>query len=110
MKNYSTYLVTFPYTIEFTLPDDNQTTKVTVESQSQVLRFGQNKDDVRGQMVLDHHFGKSTYAKHLLNIVQSKLWNVDPKDVDVQYTDQIQVEPMTDQQIKDFEDECLSDE
>jgi hypothetical protein len=108
MNQHSTYLVTFPYTVEFTLPKDGHITKVTIETQSQTVRFGQSEDDVEGQMSLDHHYGKSTYAKHLIDFSFDQLIHIDPKATEVRYGEGMQIETMTEQEILEFKEECLS--
>ena len=50
---YSTYRVQFPYTCSFTIPDDGHDTRVTIESKSEVLRYGKDEEDIQLQMQLD---------------------------------------------------------
>ena len=57
---YSTYLVQFPYTCSFTIPDDGNVTRVTIESRSEVLRYGRNNHDMELQTKLDQEHGRHT--------------------------------------------------
>ena len=66
---YSTYRVEFPYTCSFTIPDDGHDTRVTIDSRSEVLRYGKNEEDIQLQMQLDLEQGTSTYSKLLIKWV-----------------------------------------
>ena len=107
---YSTYRVEFPYTCSFTIPDDGHDTRVTIESKSEVLRYGKDEEDIQLQMQLDLEQGTSTYSNHLIKWVNERLWDIDPREVDVTYGDYITVEPMTNEQIEEFKEDCLNEE
>ena len=107
---YSTYRVEFPYTCSFTIPDDGNVTTVTIESRSEMVRYGRDDHDVELQMELDQEHGKPTYAKHLLKWVGDRLGNIDPREVTVSYGDNPTIEPMTDEDIDEFREGCLNDE
>ena len=106
---YSTYRVEFPYTCSFTIPDDGHDTRVTIESKSEVLRYGKDEEDIQLQMLLDLEQGTSTYSNHLIKWVNERLWDIDPREVDVTYGDNITVEPMTKEQIEEFKEDCLNE-
>ena len=107
---YSTYLVQFPYTCFLTIPDDGNVTKVTIESRSEVMRYGRNEDDIKHQMELDQAHGRPTYAKHLIEWVSDRLWNIDPREVNVTYGDDHTINLMTEEEIDEFREGCLNDE
>ena len=107
---YSTYSVQFPYTVSFRFPDDAHHTSITIDSTSEVLRYGRDEHDIHHQMELDQAHGKSTYAKHLINWVSSRLSEIDPREVNVTYGDTFTIEIMTDEQIDQFREDCLNDE
>ena len=107
---YSTYLVQFPYTCSFTIPDDGNVTRVTIESRSEVLRYGRNTHDMELQTELDQEHGKSTYAKHLIEWTRDRMHTIDPREVEVSYGDDLTIELMTNEQINEFREGCLNDE
>ena len=107
---YSTYLVQFPYTCSFTIPDDGNVTRVTIESRSEVLRYGSDVSDVHYQMELDQQHGKPTYAKHLVEWTRDRMHSIDPKDVSVTYGDIPHIEMMSNEDIEEFTEGCLNDE
>ena len=107
---YSTYLVQFPYTCSFTIPDDGNVTRVTIESRSEVLRYGRDTHDMNLQMNLDQEHGKLTYAKHLIEWTRDRMHTIDPREVTVTYGDNPTIELMTNEQIEEFREGCLNDE
>ena len=107
---YSTYLVQFPYTCSFTIPDDGNMTTVTIESRSEVLRYGRDNHDMELQTELDQEYAKSTYAKHLIEWTRDRMHTIDPREVTVTYGDNPTIELMTNEQIEEFREGCLNDE
>ena len=107
---YSTYLVQFPYTVSYSFPDDDHHTCITIESTSQVLRYGKNRYDMELQTQLDQDHSRHTFAKHLMKWVSSRMGEIDPREVTVTYGDDIKIDLMTNDQIDEFREGCLNDE
>ena len=107
---YSTYRVEFPYTCSFTIPDDGNITRVTIESRSEVLRYGRDEHDINLQLELDQEHGKLTYAKHILDWVGDRTGSVDPKKVDVSYGESHFITPMNNKIIQWFTEKILENE
>jgi hypothetical protein len=59
---------------------------------------------------LDQDHGRSTYSKHIIDWVSSRLWNINPRDVSITYGDKLQIDLMTDEEIEEFREACLDDE
>jgi len=106
---YSTYLVQFPYTCSFTIPEDGNVTRVTIESRSEMVRYGRDEHDIKLQMELDQEHGKPTYAKHLMGWTRDRMHSIDPREVTVTYGDNPTIEFMTKEQIDEFREGCLDD-
>ena len=107
---YSTYLVQFPYTCVFTIPHDGNVTRVTIDSRSEVMRYGRTEHDIKLQMELDQDHGKPTFAKHLIEWVSDRIGSIDPREATITYGNSTTIELMTDEQIDDFREGCLIDE
>ena len=107
---YSTYLVQFPYSCIFTIPQDGNVTRVTIDSRSEVMRYGKNEHDIKLQMELDQAHGKATYATHILKWVGDRISTIDPREPTVTYGTSTTIELMSDQQIDNFREGCLKDE
>ena len=108
-KLYQTYKVQFPYKVSFSFPDDDHHTQITIESVSDVVRYGSSKDDIQSQMILDKEYGKPTYAKHLSEWVREHLWGIDPRDMTVTYGDNSSIERMSETDISEFIAGCLDE-
>jgi len=106
---YRTYSVQFPYTVSFSFPDDDHQTQITIESRSEILRYGRDEQDIHHQMELDQTHGEPTYAKHIIDWVSDRLGNIDPRETTVTYGDNLTIEMMTDEQIDQFRQDCLND-
>jgi hypothetical protein len=109
-ESHSTFSVKFPYQVTFTFPDDDHNTTITIDTTSEILRYGRDEEDILLQMKLDHHHSRSTYAKHIVNWVSDRLGNINPREVNLIYGDTPTIELMTDDQIDEFREGCLNDE
>ena len=107
---YRTYSVKFPYTVSFRFPDDGHHTQITIQSTSEILRYGRDEQDIHHQMELDQAHGEPTYAKHLINWVSDRLGNINPREATVTYGTNPTIEIMTDEQIDEFRQDCINDE
>ena len=111
MENpYSAYSVKFPYTVSFSFPDDDHNTRITIASTSVLLSYGRDETDIFHQMKMDQEHSHATHAKHLINWIDSRLWNIDPREVKVTYGDGHTIKLMTDEEIDEFREDCLNDE
>ena len=84
---YRAYSVQLPSSVSFTIPDDGHHTKITIESRSEILRYGRDEQDIYLQMELDQTHGRPTYAKHLIRWVSDRLGNINPREATVTYGD-----------------------
>jgi hypothetical protein len=107
---YRPYRVIFPYEVRLTIPDDGHNTEITIRTRSEEVRFGRNQKDILLQKELDNRYGRDTYSKHILNWVGERLPSIDPRECDLEYVGEPTVEPMNHQQVKDFNERCLTDE
>jgi hypothetical protein len=107
---YKTYRVEFPYTCSITIPEDGYNTRISIETRSEVLRYGRNEHDIELQLQLDQEHGRPTFAKHILGWVRDKIGSLDPTKIDVDYGTSHKIEEMTDEQIEEFAQSCLNDE
>ena len=107
---HSTFSVKLPYTVSFSFPDDDHLTQITIQTTSQVLRYGRDEQDIQSQMKLDQEHAQSTYAKHIIKWVGERLWDTDVKETTVTFGDNPTVEIMTDEEIDAFREDCLNDD
>ena len=107
---YSTYKVTFPYKCSFSIADDGHETKITIETKSEVIRYGRSKSDIELQMHLDRNDSRPIYAKHILNWINNRLYKISPTDVAIDYGDDQVIELATPEDVEEFKNSCLNDE
>jgi hypothetical protein len=84
---YSAYSVQFPYTVSFSFLDDDHNTQITIDSTSVLLSYGRDKTDILHQIKMDQEHGQATHAKHLINWINSRIGNINPREVNVIYRD-----------------------
>ena len=83
-------------------------TKITIETTSEVVRYGRNENDISQQMDIDNIHGESIYANHILNWLGERIGNLNPRDASIEYgLDNRTIEPMTDKQIVEYTDSCI---
>ena len=109
-ESHNAYLCEFPYTCTFTIAGDGHNTEVTIRTRSQEMRIAQNEQDLMGIKDLENSISKEPYAKHITEFVRDRLWYVEPRECQVEYSGDIKVSLMTKQDIKDYRDRCLRDE
>ena len=108
-KPYSAFSVKFPYTCTFTMPDDDHNTRVTVETRSEVVRFGHDEQDVLKQSEMDKSYSSATFAKHIIEFLDQRLRYTDPRLVDVSYDGETTIDAMTEEEIEEFKESCLEE-
>jgi hypothetical protein len=84
---YSAYSVQFPYTVSFSFLDDDHNTQITIDSTSVLLSYGRDKTDILHQMKMDQEHGQATHAKPLINWINFRIGNIDPREMNVIYGD-----------------------
>ena len=107
---YQPYRVEFPYEVSFTTPQDQNVTKVIIRTRSEEVRYGQNERDVMLQKGIDNHYGKLTYAKHILNWIAETLPDIKPKDCGIEYLGEPSVTPMNEKEMREFAERCCGDD
>ena len=66
---YSTYRVEFPYSCSLTIPDDGHVTRITIDSRSEIVRYGRNEHDIELQMELPDSFTITNLLEHLFHFL-----------------------------------------
>jgi len=107
---YGPFEVTFPYVVRLSIPDDGHNTEVTIRTRSQEVRFGRHERDILLQKEVDNEYGRTTYAKHILDWVSDKLTNIDPRDCTLVYPQEPSVRPLSDDEVREYIDEIIDHE
>ena len=95
------------YTCSLTIPDD-ETTEVIIKTKSAGLCYATSPEDALKQMKCDQQYSQQGYASHILRYVAENLPEVDLESVDLTYTGEPIVTPMTDDKLSGFQREVVS--
>tara|TARA_Y100000593_G_C4141542_1_gene252516 strand:+ start:280 stop:651 length:372 start_codon:yes stop_codon:yes gene_type:complete len=95
------------YTCSLTIPDD-ETTEVIIKTKSAGVCYASSPEDALKQMKCDQQYSQQSYASHILRYVAENLPNIDLENVDLTYTGEPIVRPMTDDELADFQREVVS--
>ena len=99
-----TYCVQFPFT--FTLPDK---TRVTIETRSENLMHGTSESDIRLHLEKDHEIDAPLNAKRILRFVGDNLWEIEPRDVSVEYGPNPFIEITSSERVQEIIEDCLNE-
>ena len=95
------------YTCSLTIPDD-ELCEVIIKTKSAGVCYASSTEDALKQMKCDQQYSQQSYASHILRYVAENLPNIDLENVDLTYTGEPIVRPMTDDEISGFQREVVS--
>ena len=101
------YQTTTHYTCSFTIPDD-ETTQVTIQTKSAGVCFATSPDDALAQTKTSNHYSQQSYASYILGYVRDNLLTIDADDVTLTYTQDPTINPMSDEDLQDFQRDVVS--
>ena len=104
---YRPYRTINEYTCSLTIPDD-ETTEVFLKTKSAGVCYASSPEDALKQMKCDQQYSQQSYASHILRYVAENLPNIDCENVDLTYTGEPIVTPMTDDELSGFQREVVS--
>ena len=105
---YKVYRVTFPYTVKFSLDDDDHNTEVTISTKSVEYYFGKDEEDVLLQKELSDRISNDGLKKHITRWVEEQMWSVEPDDCELSFLGNPQLHEMTEEEIDETEREVVS--
>jgi len=105
--SHSPYRTITEYTCSLIIPDD-EITEVIIKTKSAGVCFASSPEDALKQMKCDQQYSQQGYASHILRYVAENLPEVDLESVDLTYTGEPIVTPMTDDELSGFQREVVS--
>ena len=105
--------VVFPYQVRFTIPDNDDEhppTEVVINTHSQEVFSGRNKQDVLFQKDMSDRYSKHAFIKHLQKYERDELWRVEPEDAHLTYTGKPEITEMSDSRLASFQREIADNE
>ena len=106
-QTYRPYRTITSYTCSLTIPDDN-TTEVIIKTKSAGLCYATSPKDALKQMECDQQYSQQGYASHILRYVAENLPEINLESVDLTYTGEPIITPMTDDELSGFQREVVS--
>ena len=98
------YSVIFPYEVKLTFPDEDSNTEITIRTRSEEIRFGRNEQDILLQKDADNRYARDTYSKHILDWVNKRLPNIDPRECDLEFVGTPIVSRINHREVQDFKE------
>lgn len=106
-SNHSPYTTITHYECSFTLPDDGNT-EVTISTKTAGVCFASSPEDALQQTKSANDYSYKSYSSYILKYLRENLWEIDIENVELSYTEEPTIKPMTDDELKDFEREVIS--
>jgi hypothetical protein len=106
-STHSPYQTITHYTCSFTIPDD-EITEVTIKTKTAGVSFATSPEDALNQTKTANSFSHLSYAAYILRYVRDNLLTIDADDADLIYTDEPTINPMSDEDLQDFQRDVVS--
>ena len=100
------YKIHFPYSVKFTLSDDDNHTQVIINTTSQEMTFARSEEDALFQKEKNDAVSKNGYTNHIINWVQERMST--NEKCELTYTDKATVQEMTDEEMEEYQREVIS--
>ena len=101
------YSVIFPYTVKFTIPDDDYNTEITINTKTEEFFTANNKEEVLLHKELSDTYSKQAFAKHIKRYVLNQLTELNPEDGELTYTGTPEVSLMEEDRLRTFSRELV---
>ena len=101
------YSVIFPYTVKFTIPDDDYNTEITINTKTEEFFTANNKEEVLLHKELSDTYSKQAFAKHIKRYVLNQLTELNPEDGELTYTGTPEVSLMEEDRLSTFSRELV---
>ena len=95
------------YTCSVTIPDD-ETTEVIIKTKSAGVCFATSPEDALAQTKTSNEYSQQSYASYILRYVRDNLLTIDADDTTLTYTQDPTINPMTDEDLQDFQRDVVS--
>ena len=95
------------YKVSLTIPND-ETTQVIIKTKSSGVVFATSPKDALQQTKTGNQYSHQSYASYILGYVRDNLLTIDADDADLIYTDEPTINPMSDEDLQDFQRDVVS--
>ena len=101
------YSVIFPYTVKFTIPDDDYNTEITINTKTEEFFTAKNEGEVLYHKELSDKYSKQAFAKHIKRYVLKQLTELNPEDGELTYTGTPEVTELSGERLDTFSRELV---
>ena len=107
MTSHQPYQTITHYKVSLTIPDD-ETTEVIIKTKSAGVCFATSPDDALNQTNTENEYSKQSYASYILDYVRDNLMTIEIENVELTYTQEPIIVPMTQEDLSSFQREVVS--
>ena len=107
MTSHQPYQTITSYEVSLTIPDD-ETTEVIIKTKSAGVCFATSPDDALNQTNTENEYSKQSYASYILDYVRDNLMTIEIENVELTYTQEPVIVPMTEEDLSSFQREVVS--
>jgi len=107
MTSHQPYQTITSYEVSLTIPDD-ETTEVIIKTKSAGVCFATSPDDALNQTNTENEYSKQSYASYILDYVRDNLMTIEIENVELTYTQEPIIVPMTQEDLSSFQREVVS--
>jgi hypothetical protein len=106
-KPHQPYQTIISYEVSLTIPDD-ETTEVIIKTKSSGVAFATSPEDALNQTNTENEYSKQSYASYILDYVRDNLMTIEIENVELTYTQEPIIVPMTQEDLSSFQREVVS--
>ena len=107
MTSHQPYQTITHYKVSLTIPDD-ETTEVIIKTKSAGVCFATSPEDALNQTNTENEYSKQSYASYILDYVRDNLMTIEIENVELTYTQEPIIVPMTQEDLSSFQREVVS--
>jgi len=107
MTSHQPYQTITSYEVSLTIPDD-ETTEVIIKTKSAGVCFATSPDDALNQTNTENEYSKQSYASYILDYVRDNLMTIEIENVELTYTQEPIIVPMTQEDLSSFQRKVVS--
>ena len=107
MTSHQPYQTITSYEVSLTIPDD-ETTEVIIKTKSAGVCFATSPEDALNQTNTENEYSKQSYASYILDYVRDNLMTIEIENVELTYTQEPIIVPMTQEDLSSFQREVVS--
>jgi len=107
MTSHQPYQTITHYKVSLTIPDD-ETTEVIIKTKTAGVCFSSSPEDALQQTKIGNQYSHQSYASYIMSYVRDNLMTIEIENVELTYTQEPIIVPMTQEDLSSFQREVVS--